>query len=314
MARVDPYLTAGCEVCLDIEEKSLKLLEKVQHKFLHRMLGVGSRSMKAVLFSKTGIWPIRYRRVYLALKKLCYLLGLETLDRPAWNALQESLALARNKKLSWVNDLRIVLPRLYIPVELDISDALEILAIEAVMKLLKQLMEAWIDHEIETSSRTKDLLTGRLEIDKDSGKFIRKSLDFRHYLRVKTPDHRRVLTRMVLSSHGLAVERRRWKERGKNTVPREWHICRFCQGSVEDPAHAMFICDNPELMQEREAFLLDLYDKVPEFKGEFTDAMSLFKAVLARREVTPGLAKLAFNVLKIYDASPMLLLEPPADI
>ncbi|KAJ6528755.1 hypothetical protein DFH09DRAFT_1327576 [Mycena vulgaris] len=96
---------------------------------------------------------------------------------------------------------------------------------------------------------------------------------------------------------------------GQEHVPREWRICIFCQGSVEDPAHAMFICDNPELMQVREAFLLDLYDKVPEFKGEFTDAMSLFKAVLAKREVTPGLAKLAFNVLKIYDASPMLLLE-----
>jgi hypothetical protein len=55
MARVDPYLTAGCEVCLDIEEKSLKLLEKVQLRFLRRMLGIGFHSMKAVLFSETGI-------------------------------------------------------------------------------------------------------------------------------------------------------------------------------------------------------------------------------------------------------------------
>ncbi|KAJ7899615.1 hypothetical protein B0H14DRAFT_2331718, partial [Mycena olivaceomarginata] len=39
----------------------------------------------------------------------------------------------------------------------------------------------------------------------------------------------------------IAVERRRWKERGKNVVPREWRKCRFCQDSVEDPAHAMFI-------------------------------------------------------------------------
>jgi hypothetical protein len=77
MARVDPYLTAGCEVCLDVEEKSLKLLEKVQLKFLRRMLGVGSRAMKAILFSETGIWPIRYRRVYLALKNLCYWIGLD---------------------------------------------------------------------------------------------------------------------------------------------------------------------------------------------------------------------------------------------
>lgn len=55
MARVDPYLIAGCEVCLDVQPKSLKLLEKVQHKFLRRMLGVGSRCLKAVLFSETGI-------------------------------------------------------------------------------------------------------------------------------------------------------------------------------------------------------------------------------------------------------------------
>jgi hypothetical protein len=55
MARVDPYMTAGYEVCLDIEKKSLKLLEKVQLRFLRRMLGVGSRSMKVILFSETGI-------------------------------------------------------------------------------------------------------------------------------------------------------------------------------------------------------------------------------------------------------------------
>ncbi|KAJ7841947.1 hypothetical protein B0H13DRAFT_2414039 [Mycena leptocephala] len=33
---------------------------------------------------------------------------------------------------------------------------------------------------------------------------------------------------------------------------------------------------------------------------------------LRKREVTPILARLAFNVLGIYDATPMLLLEPPA--
>ncbi|KAJ7185044.1 hypothetical protein C8R46DRAFT_832356, partial [Mycena filopes] len=68
MARVDPYLIAGCEICLDVNEQGLRLLEKVQCKFLRRMLGIGSRSLKVVLFSETGIWPIRYRRAHLALK------------------------------------------------------------------------------------------------------------------------------------------------------------------------------------------------------------------------------------------------------
>ncbi|KAJ7023006.1 hypothetical protein C8F04DRAFT_970604 [Mycena alexandri] len=75
MARVDPYLIAGGEICLDVHAKSLKLLEDVQCMFLRRMLGVRTRSMCAVLFSDTGIWPIKYRRVYLALKYLCYLLA-----------------------------------------------------------------------------------------------------------------------------------------------------------------------------------------------------------------------------------------------
>jgi hypothetical protein len=310
MARVDPYLTAGCEVCLDIEQKSLKLLEKVQLRFLRRMLGVGSRSMKAILFSETGIWPIRYRRVYLALKNLRYWLELDT-DRPARNALEESIKLARAKKISWINDLRLVLSRLYVPVQLEISEPVDVPLIEEAMQLVKKSMEAWIDNEIESSVRTKELLAGRLEVDSDTGKLVKKSLDFRHYLRVKTPDHRLALTRMVLSSHSLAVERRRWKERGKSIVPREWRKCRFCEDSIEDPVHAMFICGNVELMRVREVFLAELYTKIPEFKGAFTDGMSMFRAVLAKREVTPILAKLAFNVLRIYEATPMLLLEPP---
>ncbi|KAJ7140639.1 hypothetical protein C8R44DRAFT_604833 [Mycena epipterygia] len=117
---------------------------------------------------------------------------------------------------------------------------------------------------------------------------------------------------MDLSGHSLAVEWRRWKERRKPIVPREWHLCRFCETAPEDPAHAMFVCDNPELMQVREVFLADLYTKIPQFKGAFTDAMSLFRAVLAKREMTPLLAKLAVNVLKIYDA--MLLLKPPVPV
>jgi hypothetical protein len=211
-----------------------------------------------------------------------------------------------------VNDLRIILSRLYVPVELDISEPLQVSRIEETMKLVKLSMEAWIDNEIDTSSRTKDLLTGRLELDSDTGKLVKKSLDFRHYLRLKTPDHRRALTRMVLSGHSLAVERRRWKERGKPMVPREWRKCRFCQESIEDPAHAMFICDHTELMQVREVFLKELYQKIPELKDALTDPMTFFKAVLSKREATPCLGKLAFNVLKIYDATPMLLLEPPA--
>jgi hypothetical protein len=114
---------------------------------------------------------------------------------------------------------------------------------------------------------------------------------------------------MVLSSHSLAVERCRWQERGKPVVPREWRKCRFCQDSIEDPAHALFAWAHPTLVQVRESFLIDLYVKIPELQGVFADAMDFFRAVLSKREVTPILAKLAFNILRIYNATPMLLLD-----
>ena len=88
--------------------------------------------------------------------------------------------------------------------------------------------------------------------------------------------------------------------------------CRFCQEFIEDPAHAMFIWDNPELMATREIFLTELYKTVPEFQGAFTDAMAFFRAVLAKKGSHSCVGQLAFNVLRIYDATPMLLLEPPA--
>jgi hypothetical protein len=248
--------------------------------------------------------------VYLALRNLCYWLELDT-DRPARNALEESLKLAWAKRISWVNDLQIVLSRHYVPVQLDISGPVDVPLIEETMQLVKKSMETWIDDEIENSVHTKDLLAGRLELDSDTGKLVKKSLDKSLYLRVKTPDHRLALMQMVLSSHSLAVEHRRWKERGKFIIPREWRKCQFCKDSIEDPVYAMFICDNVELNRVSEVFLAELYTKVPEFQGAFNDGMSMFRAVLAKREVTPILTKVAFNVLRIYDATPMLLLEPP---
>jgi hypothetical protein len=209
MARVDrSLLTSGCDVCLDVDLKSLKLLKKFRLRCFRRMLGVGSRSLRAVLFSATGIRPIKYRRVYLALKSLCHLLKLDD-KRPAWNGLQESFTLACENQISWMNDLRTVLSRLYIPVDLNIQPELDVATVEIAMKEVKKSMEAWIDNEIESSSRVRDLLFGRLEKDKETGTFVKKSLGFRHYLRAKQPEHRKALTKMVLSSHSLAIERHR---------------------------------------------------------------------------------------------------------
>jgi hypothetical protein len=130
---------------------------------------------------------------------------------------------------------------------------------------------------------------------------VKKSLDLRHYLRVAMADHRRALKPQP-------GERRRWKERGKNKVPREWQLCRFCEKAAEDPQHAA-----GTHLQLRGEFLKTLYNEVPSIRGQLTDPTSSFRSVLARREITPLLAMLAFNVLKIYDATPMLFGRTPND-
>ncbi|KAJ7689920.1 hypothetical protein B0H17DRAFT_1291367 [Mycena rosella] len=115
---------------------------------------------------------------------------------------------------------------------------------------------------------------------------------------------------MILSGHSLAIERRRWKERGKPVVPREWRLYRFCSTYIEDPPHAMFVCDHPNLMQLREIFLAKLYKDLPAIRGKCSTPWEFFRELLAHREITPLLAKLAHDVLKIFDATPMLCTRP----
>ncbi|KAJ7882151.1 hypothetical protein B0H13DRAFT_2278384 [Mycena leptocephala] len=60
MARVDPHLISGCEVVLDVTSRLVTKLEKPQLRFLRRLLGLKPRSMRAILFTETGLLPIRY--------------------------------------------------------------------------------------------------------------------------------------------------------------------------------------------------------------------------------------------------------------
>ncbi|KAJ6482319.1 hypothetical protein C8R47DRAFT_920944, partial [Mycena vitilis] len=55
--RLDPHLTFGCEICLDVDPVNLRELTDVQHEYIRRLLGVHSRSILAVLFTETGIIP-----------------------------------------------------------------------------------------------------------------------------------------------------------------------------------------------------------------------------------------------------------------
>jgi hypothetical protein len=66
MAWVDPILTiqVGCEVVLGVDETLVQNFLNVQHLFIqyHDNTSIGTRSMLATLFIKTGIMPLQFRR------------------------------------------------------------------------------------------------------------------------------------------------------------------------------------------------------------------------------------------------------------
>jgi hypothetical protein len=271
------------------------------------MLGLGSRSLRAVLFSETGIWPVKYRRVYLALKNLSYLLELDP-KRPAWNALQQSLILARASEIPWINDLRIVLSRLYIPVELDISPGINVLTVELSMKAVKHSMEAWVDDEIHSSSRVRDLLVGRLEKDNDTGKLVKKSLDFRHYLRVKQPEHRKALTKIILSSHSRnAVD-------GKSGERKLFPVSGGFAGSATSTwkmPRTRCLCANTRISKQLEiSSSRNSTLKYLVLWSNFPMHYNYFAACFLCGKLHP-LAKLAYDVLKVFDSVPKLLVNEP---
>ena len=110
-SRTDPHLTFTAEVAVDVDDSFLALLEDVHVLFLRRLLGLLKRSMRALLFTETGIMPIGYRCVILALRYLRYLIKLPA-HHYARAAFDNACLLHADKKPSWVGDICLVLSRL----------------------------------------------------------------------------------------------------------------------------------------------------------------------------------------------------------
>ncbi|KAJ6593567.1 hypothetical protein B0H19DRAFT_1056098 [Mycena capillaripes] len=69
-------LIGGADVIVDIDDRALALLQKVQTMFLKRLLELGPYSMRAPLFTEFSLLPLRYRYLFLALRYLGYLVAL----------------------------------------------------------------------------------------------------------------------------------------------------------------------------------------------------------------------------------------------
>jgi hypothetical protein len=88
-------------------------------------------------------------------------------------------------------------------------------------------------------------------------------MKLRLYLRVPVLAHRKALTRILLSSHSLAIELLRYQEQLMPPIPRHARLCRMCLLDVESEGHALLACSVPTLVEMRKCFLMDIYSTLP---------------------------------------------------
>ncbi|KAI5895925.1 uncharacterized protein SCHCODRAFT_01349975 [Schizophyllum commune H4-8] len=148
LARVDLHLIAGSEVVLDVDLDALKLLVNSQTSFIRRLFGVGSQSILAPSHTESGILPIAFRRLLLALGYLRYLLILPP-THFAGAAMRDSMALASASKPGWLNDLRIIVGRLCPALSARVR------AWEAMLETVKNFQATWVLSAPEVSWETR---------------------------------------------------------------------------------------------------------------------------------------------------------------
>ncbi|KAJ7206242.1 hypothetical protein GGX14DRAFT_367259 [Mycena pura] len=304
MARVDCYLISAAEISIDVDAHLIEEHLDAQHLFLRRLLGINSRSMLAVLFTETGVMPIRIRRLLLALSRLQYMVHLGDERRVRW-ALLDSVDLFRAGHPSWAGDIAILLRALPTPIRIAPGDYLSIPAIEAITKKVVEAVDADLQFDINFLRKTH-LLRNRLEYVEESETLSLVTRRRRHYLTMTLiPAHRIALTRLLLSDHNLSVERLRYRTRYRLPIPREERLCRLCRRAVEDEVHATLDCDaHPPLVALRATFLHDIFECDPALKAQYAILSHydfLCRMVSSRKGVT-RLAKYACDVLALFDS------------
>ncbi|KAI9061445.1 hypothetical protein FKP32DRAFT_1576011 [Trametes sanguinea] len=265
-SHVDPHLIAGCEIVLDARPGALLALESIQKRYLRRALHVSPRSPITPLYTESGVWPLRYRRIELALRFLLYALR----DGPplVQAALEESWSLAaRHSSSSWWSDLHHAAAALPAPLSIPVHSRPTPEDVTTWIALVPQLVLQDLGSAILASERL-DLVQMRLRWDGRNGRrlALRHACSARNYLALPHQRQRTAMARLFCSEHPLAVELLR---RGSDPLPREDRACRWCRARsglprtlpVEDAVHVLLECDHPSLTAPRD-LLLELLERI----------------------------------------------------
>ncbi|KAJ7442012.1 hypothetical protein FB451DRAFT_1298099 [Mycena latifolia] len=190
MACIDPHLISGADVIIDVDDKALAHLEKVQRAFLRRLLGLGAYSMRAPLFTELGLLPLRSRRLDIALRYLGYLLSLGD---------THYARVALPGKQGYWMDVAYALQKLPVPIQLPPLPELSPERCVGLAKAVRIAALKQLDAEVSASTRLYMLHDRREPLEDEPVKKITAVL--RHYLvLVVNPKHRKALTRLLVSN------------------------------------------------------------------------------------------------------------------
>jgi hypothetical protein len=304
MARADPHLTFGCEVSLDTNDANIAKLEKIQARFLRRLLGVHPRSILAPMYTETGTIPIRYRRALLALRALDYICSLPD-SHYAHAALADSVSLAALGHQCWASDLVKVLSKLAIPVAAHASTFLTRNGIQDLVLAVEQSWQNSLEHYIHASDRLCLLHHRLVSVE---GTQVYQVDKMQPYLNIPIARHRRALYTLLTSGHHLAVERQRYNERGFSRRPRELRICRFCLTDVEDEHHALFSCCYTPLVELRRAFLNEASLITGSLQLDPATADITLFSRTSNISLLNRFARFVYEIFCIYENAPMCYL------
>ncbi|KAF6742830.1 hypothetical protein DFP72DRAFT_859846 [Ephemerocybe angulata] len=173
------------------------VMHHVTRLLLRRFLGLHARSSVSVLSSETGIIPLRYRRVFIALAFLLYLLRLPE-HHYAKLAFRDSVDLLASGKSGWLSDLLHSLQSLphpvHVPHPLNINEDVVL----GIRERVQSSMVSFITEDIHRISSLY-LLKDRLEPNERRGSPPTVvPIKFRHYLSmVSYRKHRVALTKIL---------------------------------------------------------------------------------------------------------------------
>jgi hypothetical protein len=272
-ALVDCHLIHGSDVIIDVEKRSLERLESVQKSCLRRIMGLTSNSVIAPLYTELALFPIRERRLILALRFLKYLIGMPR-DSHVRQALETSWELFAHGHPGWIGDVDHMLRSLVEPLALPSLHSLTPNMIDALIKEVRSVCVDDLERQISKIPRLFLLVDRKEPLEEDEPRLIHMYV--RHYLhRISISSHRRSMIKLILGEHTFNAHTWRGRIDGDD--------CRMCKklginGVKETPQHALMqCCSDARTMEVRAELFASLAESAGLRRPErFSDDSALF--------------------------------------